>query len=77
MSSGDKNAGLKPTYAQYAAKRDIVLSTRTDIVLANLAVLVALPLARRLVSVLVETTIKLGSTLHPAAHSAPGYAAVV
>ena len=45
--------------------------------LANLAVLVALSLARRLVAVLVETAIKPPPTLHPAAHSAPGYAAVV
>ena len=35
------------------------------------------PSARRLVSVLVEMAIKPGSTPHPAAHSAPGYAAVV
>jgi len=46
-------------------------------VLANIAVLVVLPSARRFIAALVEMVIKPGSTLHPAAHSAPGYAAVV
>jgi hypothetical protein len=46
-------------------------------VLANFAVLVVLPSARRFIAALVETVIKPGSTPLPAAHLAPGYAAVV